>query len=228
MSDTPLISFSASRVADYKACPKMFYEKNVAKSVPFVKTREMEEGTRVHKVLEYRVRDKVPLIGEDQQYERICQSLEKAAGTTFCELQIALDQRFAPCGWFDKQAYIRVIMDVMKLNGESGFMGDYKTGKPKFDEYQLKLAAAVGFVVYPAVRKWTTAYIWLKSGLMDPATYTREQLPGMWESLLEWPAKMQESSVLNNWRATPGWACGYCPVNKTHTCEVAKGPYRGN
>jgi hypothetical protein len=228
MADSKILAWSHSRVDDYKRCPFMMYNKSIAKTVPFVKTKKMKWGDDVHKALEYRVRDNVPLTGEFAQYEPIAAAIAKAPGHVLCENKITLNPALAPTGYFAEDAYVRVIVDVMKINGSVGFMGDYKTGKVKFDKSQLKLFAAVGFKAYPHVEQWTTAYVWTQDKIIDPAVYTRDQLDTMWEELLVVPNEMQKSFVLNHWPTKPGRHCKWCGVNKHGLCPSAAERYEGD
>jgi hypothetical protein len=225
--EAKIFAWSHSRVNDYKKCPLMLYHKAILKDVPFVQSEQMKWGDRVHKALEYRVRDKVPLVGEFAQYEPIAAAIDRAPGQVLCENKITLNPALRPTGYFADDAYVRVIVDVMKINASVGFMGDYKTGKISFDESQLKLFAAVGFEAFPQVEKWTTAYIWTQSQVIDPAVYTRDQLPKMWEELLQVPSEMQKSFVFNHWPAKPGRACKRCDVNRLGKCDKAGERYQG-
>lgn len=227
MTEATILAWSHSRIQAFKNCPKAFYEANIAKSVKFEQSAQMLWGDRVHRALEYRVRDKVPLAAEFAQYESIAASIERAPGNTLCENKLTLNVALQPTGWFASDAYVRVIVDVMKLNGTVGFMGDYKTGKIKFDESQLKLFAAAGFQAYPQIEQWTTAYIWTQDKVIDPAVYKREQLPQLWEELLQEPARLQKAHVMNHWPAKPGPLCGWCGVNKMGKCESAAARYKG-
>lgn len=226
MTDT-ILAWSHSRIDTFKKCPKMLWHQAIAKDVPFEQSEQMKWGDRVHKALEYRVRDKVPLSAEMAQYEPIAVSIERAPGNTLCENKITLNVALQPTGWFSPDAYVRVIVDVMKLNGSVGFMGDYKTGKIKFDEAQLKLFAAAGFQAYPHINQWTTAYIWTQDKVIDPAVYKREQLPQLWEELLQEPKRLQEAYVMDHWPPKPGWHCGWCGANKFGKCESASERYKG-
>lgn len=228
MTEQKILAWSHSRVDDYKRCPRMMWHKSIKKDVPFVKTQQMIWGDRVHKALEYRVRDNVPLTGEFAQYEPIAQAILKAPGHNLCETKITLNPGLTPTGYFAEDAYVRVIVDIMKINGPVGFMGDYKTGKPKFDQSQLKLFAAVGFQAYPQIEQWTTAYIWTRDKIIDPTVYKREELPKLWEELLQVPAQMQKSFVLDHWPAKPGNHCKWCGANKHGLCESAAERYAGD
>lgn len=108
------------------------------------------------------------------------------------------------------------------------FIPTHNTGKMSFDGEQLKLTAAVVFQHYPDVDTVASAYLWLKDGVPDVKYYKREELPRMWEELLQEPAKMQEAYVMDAWPAKPGpGKCGWCTVNKYGKCPEAAERYRG-
>lgn len=222
------ISWSHSRVNDYNMCPRMFYWKHAAPKedrIPFVKTAAMIEGERVHKVLELRVSQGTPFTGADVRYEPLAQSIIKCAGLTYTEIDLVLDRQLAVCGKWDRTAWVRAIIDVLKINDKSAFAGDWKTGTIQTDTTQLKLTAAMIFNAYPQVEKVTTAYIWLKDQIVDPETYTRDELPKIWNDLLKVPMQMQESNTTGDWPAKPSYKCGWCDVNKLGKCNMASKPY---
>lgn len=225
---TKLMSWSHSRIDDFKRCPRMFFEKNIAKTVPFEQTEVMKEGDRVHKMLDQRIRNTVALPIDYKHLEPLVLSIVNAPGETMAEQRMTLSDKLQPTGWFSDDAYCRVIVDVMKINRDRGFMGDWKTGKIKFDEHQLKLFAATGFLFYPSLTQITTAYIWLKSKALDPKVYRRADLPKMWSELLVEPTRMQDYANRNYWPERPGPSCRYCGVNKQRRCASAAEPYRGS
>lgn len=229
-----LLAWSHSRIKDFIKCRLMFWFKYVdpRKLFPYdkqVRTAAMIEGEKQHQAFEKRVRTKTPFPPEYAHFEPIAKALIKAPGKTLVELELTLDGNLKPCGWFDKTAYVRVIIDILKLNPPVAFAGDYKSGTPNFDEHQLKLTAAVLFGWYADLEKVTTAYIWLKTGIIDPKVYYRSQLPEMWKDLLVEPAKLQEAVNANVWDPSPSKRnCGYCVVNSKGLCEHAEGAYRGD
>ena len=108
------------------------------------------------------------------------------------------------------------------------FIPTHNTGKMSFDGEQLKLTAAVVFQHYADVNVVASAYLWLKDGVPDVKYYRREDLPRMWEELLQEPAKIQEAYVMDNWPAKPGpGKCGWCTVNKYGKCQEAAERYKG-
>lgn len=222
------IAWSHSRVADYKACQKMFYHKNVLKDIPFVKTVQMEQGELVHKMFELRIGSSTPFPHGYSSYEAIALPIIKAPGQAYTEFEMTLTEALTPTGWFSKDAWCRVKIDVMKINGNRGFAGDWKTGKIKFDEHQLKLTAAVMMTQFTELEQVATAFIWLRDGVVDKKTYTRDQLAVLWEELLVVPRQMQESNATGNWPARPSHECKWCPVNKLGKCSAAGHPYKGS
>lgn len=226
------VAWSFSRINDFIKCAYMVYMKSiVAKNqrVKFIETAPMKQGKLIHLMLENRVSKGIPIPADyAATLEPIARAMIEADGTTFTELQIALDENLNPCGYFDWDAvWVRVIIDVMKINGTKCFVGDYKTGTPNFDELQLKLFAAVVFQTYPEVEEVTTAFIWTKTGTLDPAVYTRDQVPALWAELLVEPMKMHEASVMNKWPKRPGHWCKWCDVNRELKCDKARERYRG-
>lgn len=224
------IAWSHSRISDFKKCRRMFWFKNVdeRKLIPFTQTEAMKEGERQHKAFEVRIRDDRPFPDKYAHYEPIAQAILKHPGINYCEEQLTFDTNFAPTGWFDRNAYLRIIIDILKINGDKAFAGDYKSGSPWVDGDQLKLTAAGVMQRFPDINEVTTAYIWLKTGALDTEVYTRDMLPRMWEELMEQPRLLHEATVMDHWPPNPNQRnCRYCPVNEKGYCDAAKGRYQG-
>lgn len=219
------IAWSHSRISDLKMCPKLFKAK-LDKDVPFEETPEMAEGKRVHKALELRVANGTPLPPQYSKYEKIAASIVNAPGQALTESQMTLTQNLTTTGWFAKDAWVRVQVDVMKINGASAWAGDYKTGKVKLDEHQLDLTAAVMMTQWSEIQTVTASFIWLRDGLLDTRAYTRAQLPTLWNALLVEPARLQEYNLANHWPAKPGYYCSWCPVNGMGKCQSAGKPFK--
>lgn len=223
------LAWSHSRVDDFKKCPRMLYHKAVLKDCPFESSPAAEEGKRVHKILEDRISKGTPLQGKDVQYEGLAAAVLRTPGQALTEVQLTLTQALTATGWFAKDAWCRVQVDVMKVNGDRGWAGDWKTGKVSFDEHQLKLTAAAMMTLYQELNNVTTTYIWLRDNIVEGRTYTRSMLASLWDELLVKPMQMQECNTTNIWPATPSkQACRFCPVNKLGKCAVAAcAPYTG-
>lgn len=222
------IAWSHSRVKAYLDCPKRFYLENIAKAVKYEQGEPQIEGERVHKALELRLVNGVELPPQYAKYERLVQVLKAMPGTTYGERDLCLNADLRPTGYFEKDAFVRVTIDVTNLNGKVGHLFDYKNGKVTLDEDQLKLYAAVGFHVFTEVDTFHTKYIWLQHSLVEGKTYHRHQLPELWRELLAVPTAMQKAAERNDWPAKPSRRCGYCTVNKYGKCGDAAERYRGS
>lgn len=229
MTDTkPLLAWSHSRIETFKKCPKQFQHFNILKDVPFEQSDAMLYGERCHKALELRLAVNEPLPTEFSKHEAIAAAIAAMPGQTFTEIKLTLNEKLTPTGYFAKDAYVRVVVDVMKLHPPFCFVGDWKTGKMSFDGEQLKLTAAVVMQTYPNVDTVASAYLWLKDGIPDIKTYTRGELPRMWDELLQEPKRLQEAVVMGHWPAKPApGKCKWCTVNKYGKCADAAERYRG-
>lgn len=230
MSAPRAFPWSPSRLTAFKKCGKQFWHVTVKKDVPFEQSPQMKEGDVIHKLLEKRVGTGVELPPEYRYLENMCRQIIAAPGQTYTEVKLALDKNLRPCGFKDWQnAWVRAVFDVLKLNGDTAWVGDYKTGIPTMDEFQLKLYAVFTFVVFPDVRRVTTTYLWTKTGKIDPSdsrVYHRDQIPKLWEELLAEAEHLQAAAAADRWPARPGKLCRYCLVNKFGKCELAAMPYR--
>lgn len=222
--------WSYSRYTAFLKCAKQFWHVTVKKDVPFETSEYMDEGTKVHALLEKRVSEGKELPPEYRYLEPMCRMIISAPGQAYTEVQLALNADLRPCGYKDWQnAWVRVKIDVLKLNNGTAWVGDYKTGIPKMDELQLKLYALFIFTVFPEVMRVTTTYLWTKTGKVDPddsRVYVRAQVPKLWEEMLAEADHLQAAAHRNEWPPKPGNHCRWCLVNKFGKCASAAKPYK--
>jgi hypothetical protein len=216
-------------------CPKMFYHKNVAPKgsadrVEFVQTPAMVAGNLVDDALTQRIAKGTPLPPQYAPYEPMAAMVLAAPGAKYTQLRVTLDPSFKPCGYFDKQAWVRSIYDVAVINGTYAFIGDWKAGMIWLDTDQLALFAATAFHQFPELEVIDTAYIWLKHGQISEETYKRKELPELWAGLLPEVERLQVAYRTNHWPAAPkrgAKSCKQCGANQAGICDKAEGPYGG-
>ncbi|MBT9176612.1 MAG: hypothetical protein DDT20_00932 [Firmicutes bacterium] len=221
------LPWSHSRLKTYLACPKQLYHTQVAERgrperIEFVQTQAMKDGNEIDEALTARISG-APLPPKFAQWEGVAQVVLDAPGIKFTQMKLALDQAFTPCGYTDwDKAWVRVIYDIAVIDGDRGFLGDWKNGMIWPDEAQLRLFAAVGFHQFPEVETFHTSYIWLKHGSTSDNTYHRTELPDLWQTFLPDVERMQVSYQADHWPATPSkQACKWCAVNRVGACSVA-------
>lgn len=212
-------AWSYSALTSYETCPWRYYETKIAKSIQEPQTEATLYGNRVHKALELRVGNGSALPEEMKQFEPIAAKLVAAAQDKRigCEQKMALNRDLHKRTWFDKDVWVRGIIDVSIEGGDKLFIGDYKTGKKTPDSAQLKLTAAMSFATKPWINHITNAFIWLKTGDVTKETFTRDDVPAIWNEFMPRVSRLQESVQLNKFPKRPSGLCrNWCPVK---TCE---------
>jgi hypothetical protein len=230
------LAWSYSRLKMFKECPRQTWHNAVAPKghpdrIEFKQSKPMLDGIEVDNALTARIKSGTPLPAKFTPYEPICAAILAAPGAKFTQLQLALDQTFKPCGYRDwNTAWVRVIYDLAIINKNRGIFWDWKNGQIWLDEDQLRLFATVGFHIYPELDEIDTSYVWLRHGVTSDKTYTRRELPDMWQTFLPDVERMQVAFKTNHWPATPSRgakSCAYCAVNQAGKCKEAQGPYKG-
>lgn len=227
------LAWSHSRLKQYRDCPRQLWHSIAPRGHPdrveYVQTQAMLEGNLIDDALTKRISEGTALPAQYAPFEGVAATILAAPGSKFVQMKIALDQAFQPCGYMDwDKAWVRVIYDVAVINGERGFLGDWKNGQIWLDEEQLRLFATVGFHYFPELETIDTAYIWLKHGVTSDRTYTRRELPEMWQTFIPDVERLQVAHRTGHWPASPkrGKAtCKWCPANQTGKCKEAQGPY---
>ena len=213
MAEMPAWSYSS--LTAFETCPKRYFLTRVAKKVVEPQTEATTHGNAVHKALEHRIKNKSPLPKAMEQYEKYCAKMEAVPGQIFAEQKIALNKQFQQTGWVSKDCWVRMILDVTIDAGRKAATFDWKTGKPKPDSKQLALCAAGVMHTRPAVDEVRTGFIWLKEDSMTKETYTREQLPEIWQEFAPRVKRLEIAYEQDKWEAKPSGLCGkWCPVGK--------------
>lgn len=194
-----MIALSYSRMSDYRQCPHKFKMKYIDKEPNFQlkdedKSPALVRGGNIHKSLENYVIAR--LNGEEYQatmpevihtiplIDTIMSNYNVAP-----EMQIAINDKFERVDWFSKNAYFRVIYDLVGW-GNDLLLGDYKTGK--LADYvgtqdklgQLHLGALVGMSLWPEYERCASVYIYIDHKVPILQKFTRDDLSAMKESLV--------------------------------------------
>jgi hypothetical protein len=129
-------------------------------------------------------------------------------GTKYPEYKMGLD-REGNATPYGKGYWARGIVDLLIVDGDHGFIVDYKTGSNKYPEpKQLKLMALMTFAHFPQVHKSFLA-----------EEYTRDDIPKLWAQFKPDLERLQLSYENDVWQTNPTALCGWCPVK---TCEYHK------
>lgn len=203
----------------YETCPRRFYLTSIAKVVVEPQTQATIHGNEVHKALELYVGGKAALPEKYGAYKPVADKLKTAPGQKLLEYRFGLTKALQPTTFFASDVWVRGVLDVNILRPKEAIVLDYKTGKRKVDNDQLKLFAGAAMNLWPHIEKVKTGYIWLQSGQMDTETFTQDDKAEIMGEFAVRVHRMETSEKNDSWPARPSGLCAaWCPVGK-QLCE---------
>lgn len=228
MSNSPN-AWSYSALEKFENCPFQYQQVRVTKTVVEPQSPEMAWGNQVHKALEDRLIKNVPLPDNISMYEPMAANVQQRAvgGVLKAEEKLAINREFKPVTYFAKGplgVWVRSITDFSIEKGNKAFVGDWKTGKPKTSSGQLKLSAAMVLHHRPHIQTVTTAFVWLNAGTVTPATFTRDDIPAIWQDFTPRVQRLDHALQTNKFPKRPSGLCKkWCPVPQS-MCEHSGKP----
>ena len=212
------MALSFSRLSVFEQCQARFDYQYVSKRIQDQANEASAYGDRVHKVLEAKGRGE-DIIATDaetlstlEQWGGLVDMIMSRPGEKLFEHQMAVNGRLEPVDWFAHDVWIRAIADVLIIDGDTAFVGDWKTGKVKDNPTQLQLFALMVFWHYPQVKVVKTAFIWLKFKQLTDARYERRFAETLWNAIRPRFDKVQEVIELGVFKTKPGPLCPWCPA----------------
>ena len=214
-------SWSYSSIKTFEQCPKKYFHLKVVKDVKDEPGPEAQYGTAVHLAAEEFIRDGKPIPEKFAFMRPVLEPLAAKPGEKHCELRLGVaktDTGFAPTSFFAKDVWYRGIVDLLIIDGDKGWMIDYKTGKnAKYaDLKQLDLMAGALFVKYPDLKVIKSGLAYVVSQEFPKKTHKRKHL-NQYLSVFENQLDRLEAAMENGiWNPQSGPLCGWCPVT---ACE---------
>jgi len=213
-------TWSYSSLKQYQNCPKQYQEIRVLKNYTVKESEAMIYGKEVHSALEEYVRDNKPLAKNYLRFKEMADTLIAIPGEMHCEVEMALTKDKQRCDFHDPKRWVRGIADLLIVDGEHGFIVDYKTGSNKYpDTKQLRLMALMAFVHFPQLNKIKAGLLFVMKDSFITAEYKREDMESSWKQFLSPLTKLETSYETDVWRPNPTPLCGWCSVD---TCQFHK------
>lgn len=207
---------SHSFLSTYERCPKQAYHKYVLRDQPYVETQAIKWGNEVHKALELAINTGKPLPEGMEGYGKYLSALGEGCKA---ELELGVTYEGKPCGFWDTQCFFRGKIDVLKRVGDTAFIVDWKTGKPREDPAELYAHGMLVQIHSAGCSALKGAYVWLKEGKVGPSYDLRENSPAMITlgNIRRLRAEMeQRQQTGTEWPAKQNPLCGWCSVK---TCR---------
>lgn len=217
-------AWSYSALNAFETCARQYYEMRIKKAWPDPPGEAQQFGTLVHKYLENRIERAIDLPVFLRHLEPIVQLLEKAKGSLQAEYKYALNAQFQPVAFFAKDAWVRAVGDVVKVHGATAFALDWKSGKYRDGDEQLKLQSSIMFAQMPDVHTIASVYAWVKDKKTTVRTFKRAEVPMIWQGFLPRVQHMEHAFNNQDFPPNPSGLCKkYCHVK---SCEFnGKGAY---
>lgn len=221
-------SWAFSSLNDYEGCPLRYAHGRYYCTTQFQETVHTKWGNRVHKAAELRLKRVNP--NDDEALDVVWPYVEailRAGTLDKAERELALDRSLQPVNWYGKDVWFRAKIDVQIVRRAEKAMTviDWKTGKLKEDQDQLKLTMAACALVHPEINTFEGRYVWLK---YKPAKITsvplmaREAALALWPTFVKRAERMEEAWETETFPARRSPLCGWCQVD-TKYCPHAGG-----
>jgi CRISPR/Cas system-associated exonuclease Cas4 (RecB family) len=208
--------YSYTSFSCYENCPRQFYYRYVAKSLPFVETEQMKWGNRVHKALANRLKTKEPLPPTMVDFEPMCARLEAASGPMLIEQTMIITREGRPGRKSDGFLSARGDFVTFDKGYSHAFIVDWKTGKPREDDTELCFQTIALQVHYPSVQDVDAVYYWTKEARPGPVHDVMSHCEETWQRLCEVVdlVELQKKDGEQGFPAKPGkfFPCPYCPA----------------
>lgn len=215
-------AWSYSRWADYTRCPLFFKEKYLTKSIPDHTSPAMQRGNDIHKGIAAWLDNKAEGCPREAfQNPRAEQLLLEmrafAPANRAVEQQWGFTSQWKSTGWFAKDTWLRVILDVgLMYDDNTAEAIDFKTGKRYgTNADQMELFALGVMCQWLPVTNVTTRLIYLDEKGKDI------------EDIEEFPARMKQS-LIDKWTKKvapmfndtvfaprPNDKCKWCPLARS-------------
>jgi len=217
-------AWSYSSLKTFQQCPKKYYHLKVAKDVKDDGSEATIYGKELHKVAENYVRDNVPIPERFKFIQKTVDALKNIPGEKHTEIELGVTNtggKLSACGFYDKNAWYRGIADLLIINGDEGYLVDYKSSKnAKYaDLKQLDLLAAAVFIHFPDIKSLKSALIFVVSNEFVNKEHSSQHKLAYFEHVRFDLERLEVAMKTGVWNAVSSPLCGWCPVK---TCQNYK------
>jgi hypothetical protein len=213
------VQWSYSGMKTFQTCAKQYKHKYILKDVKDPGNDATRYGTDVHKAVEEVLSKQMPhLPPQYKQFAHIVGVVDKWPGARLVELKMALDSNLEPCDFFDKNYFVRGVVDLAVIQDKRARILDWKTGATATyaDPKQLELMALMLFAHYPTVDEVWGGLVFLVADKVvprEPAVYLRSQRKELWRKWLYEVRRIEVAVEKDNFGPSPSGLCKRsCPV----------------
>lgn len=208
-------AWSFSVLSMFEQCRKKYYHIKIQKDAKDSNSSFSNEGKEIHKAMFNRVIKGTPLPLPIRHLEKWGKRFADAPfDDRHGEMQMCLNNKFEPVDWFAPDAWVRAIVDLLIIRGDTAIIVDWKTGKKRIDWTQLQLTAAVLSRLMPEIKNFKLVFVWLKSSEVSSMELELADIKSVWMTLLPRVKEIEQAKLTTSFPATESGLCRYCPVSQ--------------
>lgn len=205
----PLI-WSFTMLKTYRdICAHQAAERYVYKHIPFTGTAATKRGDDVHKAFERRLGRQCQPLPADMPWEHFASSFDNRK--VHPEIKLGITRDGKATGFFDNNVYGRGKIDAPIVEGETAYMVDWKSGKPREDAFELEIGAVLLKAKFPQLRKIVGRYAWLAENRLGPP-YDLTDTARTWDEINRLVALILSDRERGWFDKVEGPLCKWCPV----------------
>lgn len=198
------MSLSYTLLNCWCVCPHQAARRYIIKDIPYETDEKRSSGKHVHESIATRIKGG-PLAEDCQQYEPLVAPL---VGTK-PERKLAITGQGTPISFFDKEAWLRGVIDAHIIKDDTAVVFDWKTGKEWEDPFELEIFALLLRCHHPEIKKATGYYVWLRDSKLGEE-HDLSDFAGTFGKVLKFHDEIENKE--NFEKKTPGPLCKWCPV----------------
>jgi hypothetical protein len=128
---------------------------------------------------------------------------------------MAINAQGQPVDWWAPDVWGRGAADAVIHGGGIAFIADWKNGKVREDDTELRTHALLLKCHYPGLKVVKGAHFWLQEN-RPGKPYDLSNFGLRWNEIKATMKTVEMLPTDKEWSANPSWKCGWCPVKK---CE---------
>jgi hypothetical protein len=226
-AETLAFTWSPSKLACFELCPVKYAAEYCYKTVPYQETIHTIWGNRVHSEAERFMKKEVSTDAEALAVVLpYLTLLDNLPGQRYIEYRIGVTENWKPLAvpvtnkpWDWGETVGRMAVDLAIVNGKvlQGF--DWKTGKMKDDDTQLKINALCLALLHPEIDEFDMKYIWLKAKKTTGFKLQRKDLVAVYKNIKGRVGRLKEAFDSEVFIARKNYLCkSWCDVTDCAHC----------
>ena len=210
------VCWSPAILNSFATCPQRFYRTQVLCDTKNLPSAAADYSNQFHELLGQALVGN-PFPKRFARFQRVVDIVRGLPGKHLVCKTLCVDRQMKPCS-LDK-AWVKTTIDCVVANGREAVLFFWKTGQKEPSDAS-KLSAATYFCLNHESVTIHVRTFWLRAGVVEKETFTRDQLPELWRTFVPAYRRLLEAHETGVWKATP---CGFCKKY----CEVKDCRFNG-